>query len=68
MCISRVILAENPDGSMPAHMKGHEGNLSVGTQIRGLRMPGPLDGALGAPTASHPLCRFVPRSGCSRQL
>jgi hypothetical protein len=28
-----VILAKNPDGSMPAHMKGHEGNLPVGTQI-----------------------------------
>jgi hypothetical protein len=28
-----VILAENPDGSVLAHMKGHEGNLLVGTQI-----------------------------------
>jgi hypothetical protein len=28
-----VILAENPDGSMPAHTKGHEGNLPVGAQI-----------------------------------
>jgi hypothetical protein len=30
---SQVILAENPDGSMVAHTKGHEGNLLVGTQI-----------------------------------
>jgi hypothetical protein len=31
--LSRVILAENLDGSMPAHIEGREGNLSVGTQI-----------------------------------
>jgi hypothetical protein len=29
MCLSRVILAENMDGSMPAHMDGSEGNLLV---------------------------------------
>jgi hypothetical protein len=28
-----VILAENPDGSMPAHTKGHEGNLPVRAHI-----------------------------------
>jgi hypothetical protein len=65
MRLSRVILAENPDGSMPAHTKGREGNLSVGTQIRNLRMSGPLDGGLGAPTLSHHLCHFVPHFGCS---
>jgi hypothetical protein len=42
----RVILAENPDGSMPAHTKGLEGNLVVQTQIQSMRMPGPLTGAL----------------------
>jgi hypothetical protein len=31
-------------------------------------MPGPLDGASDVLAASHPLCRFVPRSGCSRRL
>jgi hypothetical protein len=61
--LSWVILAENPDGSMPAHTKGHEGNLPVGSQIQSLRMLSPLDGALGEPTAGHPLCRFIPRSG-----
>jgi hypothetical protein len=29
---------------MPAHLKGCEGNLPVGTQMRRLRMPSPLDG------------------------
>jgi hypothetical protein len=33
MSLSQVILAENPDGSMQAHTKGHKGNLLVGTQI-----------------------------------
>jgi hypothetical protein len=68
MRLSRVILAENLDGSIPAHTKGHEGNLSVETQIQSLRIPGPLDGALGLPTTSQPLCCFVPNSGCSRRL
>jgi hypothetical protein len=27
--LSRVVLAENPDGSMPGHMEGHEANLLV---------------------------------------
>jgi hypothetical protein len=31
--LSRVILVENPDDSMPTHMKGHEGNHPVRTQI-----------------------------------
>jgi hypothetical protein len=53
---------------MPAHTKECEGNLLVGTQIWSLRVPGPLDGASDAPTAGHLLCRFVPRSGCSRLL
>jgi hypothetical protein len=57
--LSRIILAENSDGSVPAHMKGREGNLMVGTQIQSLGMPSPLDGASDAPTAGHPLCRFV---------
>jgi hypothetical protein len=64
MCLSQVIIEENPDGSMPAHTKGREGNLPVGTQIRTLRMLGPLDGALGETTVGHPFCRFVPRSSC----
>jgi hypothetical protein len=29
--LSQVILVENSDGSMPAHMKGREGNLLIGT-------------------------------------
>jgi hypothetical protein len=52
---------ENPDGPMPAHTKGREGNLSVMAQILSLRMPGPLNGAPGAPTAGHPLCHFISR-------
>jgi hypothetical protein len=39
-----IILIKNMDGSMPAHTKGHEGNLPVRTQIQSLRMLGPLDG------------------------
>jgi hypothetical protein len=27
---SQLILVENSDGSMPAHMKGHEENLPIG--------------------------------------
>jgi hypothetical protein len=52
-------------GTRLAHTKGHEENLPVRTQIQSLRVLGPLDGVLGAPTAGHPLCRFVPRSVCS---
>jgi hypothetical protein len=63
MCLSRVILVENPDGSMQAHTEGCEGNLLIETQIRSLGMLGPLDGAPGAPTTGHTLCHFVPRSG-----
>jgi hypothetical protein len=59
---------ENPDGSMLAHTEGHEGNLLVGTQIQSLRMPGPFDVASDEPTAGHPLCLFIPRSGCSGWL
>jgi hypothetical protein len=33
MRLSWVILAEDPDGMMPAHTKGREGDLLVGTQI-----------------------------------
>jgi hypothetical protein len=65
---SRVIPVETPDGLMPVHMKGCEGNLLVGTLIQSLRIPGPLDGAPGAPTTGHPSCHFIPRSGCSGQL
>jgi hypothetical protein len=68
MRLSRVILAENSDVSMLAHMEGHEENLLVGTKIRSLRISGPLNGAPGVPTAGHPLCPFVPHSGCSGQL
>jgi hypothetical protein len=68
MHLSRVILAGNPNGSMSAHMKGHEGNLPVKTQIQSLWMSGPLDGAPDAPTVGHPFCRFIPRSGFYRQL
>jgi hypothetical protein len=59
---------ENSDGSVPDHMEGREGNLPVGTQIQSLRMSGPLDGALDAPAAGHPLCRYVPRSSSSGWL
>jgi hypothetical protein len=30
-CVSWVILVQNSDGSMPAHMKGREGNLPIET-------------------------------------
>jgi hypothetical protein len=53
---------------MPAHMKGNEGNLPFRTEIESFRMPGPLDGAPKVPTAVHPLCRFVPHSGCFGRL
>jgi hypothetical protein len=53
---------------MPAHIEGHEGNLPIGTHIWNLRMSGPLDGALGVPTTVHPLCPFVPHSGCFERL
>jgi hypothetical protein len=59
------MLAENLDSSMPAHTKGREENLPVETQIRSLRILGPLDGAPGTPTIGHPLCCFIPCSGCS---
>jgi hypothetical protein len=52
--LSRIILAKNPDGSMPAHTKGCEGNLLLKTQIRSLRMSGPLDGAPDALTTGSP--------------
>jgi hypothetical protein len=67
-CLSQVILAENPDCSMPAHMKGREGNLPVETQRQSLRISGPLNGAPGAPTAGHPLCHFIPLPSCSKWL
>jgi hypothetical protein len=54
---------ENLDGSVQAHSEGREGNLPIETQIRSLRMLGPLYGAPDAPIAGHSLCRFVPRSG-----
>jgi hypothetical protein len=50
---------------VPAHTDGCEGNLLVETQIRSLRIPGPLNGVLDVPAAGHPLCRFLPRSGSS---
>jgi hypothetical protein len=56
---------ENPDSLVLAHTEGREGNLLIGTQIRSLRMPGLLDGALDALAADHPLCPFIPSSGCS---
>jgi hypothetical protein len=34
---------ENPDGEMPAHMVGREGNLPIRTQIQSLRVLGILD-------------------------
>jgi hypothetical protein len=46
---------------MPDHMEGREGNRPPETQIRSLRMLGPL-GALGVPSTSHSLCHFIPRS------
>jgi hypothetical protein len=66
--LSRIILVENSDGLMLVCIKGREGNLLVGTQIRNLRMLVPLDGTSGAPTADHPLCRFIPCSGCFGQF
>jgi hypothetical protein len=66
--VSQIISVENLDGLMAAHTEGRDRNLPFGTQIRSLMMLGPLNGAPDAPTASHPLCRFIPRSGCSRRL
>jgi hypothetical protein len=66
--LSRVILVENSDGLMPAHIEGHEVNLPVKTQIQSLRMLGPLDEVTDVPAVGHPLCRFVAHFGCSRQL
>jgi hypothetical protein len=51
---------------MLAHTKGREENLLAGTQIRSLRMSGPLDGVPDMLAIGHPLCRFIPcfvRSG-----
>jgi hypothetical protein len=62
--LSQVILTEIPDDSLATHMNGHEGNLLVVTEILNLRTPGPLGGTLGALATGHPLCRFVPLSGC----
>jgi hypothetical protein len=59
---------ENPNGSVLAHTEVCEENILAETQIRSLRMLGPLDGAPDALVACHPLCHFVPRSGCSGQL
>jgi hypothetical protein len=53
---------------MLAHTEGREGSLLVGTQIRSLRMSGPLVGAFDAPAAGHPLCHFVPHFVGSRRL
>jgi hypothetical protein len=60
--------AENSNVLMLAHTKGHEGNLPVGTQIRRLRISGPLDGEPDALDAGYLLFLFVPRSGCSGWL
>jgi hypothetical protein len=68
MRLSQVILVKTPEVLMAAHMKGHESNLPVETQIRSLMMSGPLNGATDVPAAGHPLCCFVPRSSCSRWL
>jgi hypothetical protein len=43
-CLSWVILVENLDDSVPAHIKGREGNHLVGTQIRSLRVRVPFMG------------------------
>jgi hypothetical protein len=51
---SYLILVESQDSSMPAHTEGHEENLPTETQIRSLRMSGPLDGAPGVPTCHTP--------------
>jgi hypothetical protein len=53
--LPQIIHAKNLDGSMSTHTEGHDGNLSFGTQIRSLRMSGPLDGASDAPATGHPL-------------
>jgi hypothetical protein len=47
---------------MLAHMKGHEGNVLVRTQIQSLRMRGPLD---EAPKNASYWPPFVPLSVCS---
>jgi hypothetical protein len=56
------------DDLVLAHTEGHEGNLLVNIQVQSLRMLDPLDGSLNKPAASHTLCHFVPRSGCSMWL
>jgi hypothetical protein len=47
---------ENPNGSMPSHTKGHEGNLPIGTQIQSLRMPGPHIGVSGSVNCWSTFC------------
>jgi hypothetical protein len=59
---------ENPNGSVPTHTEECEENLPVRTQIQSIRMLGPFDGALDTPATVNPLCRFIPRSGCSMRL
>jgi hypothetical protein len=68
MRLTRVILAEILDGSVLALTKGRGGDLPVRTQIRSLRMLGPLEGAMDVSGAGHPLCCFIHRSSCSRRL
>jgi cellulase/cellobiase CelA1 len=44
---------ENLDGSALTHTEGRKGNLLVRTQIRSLRISGPLDGAPDEPVAGQ---------------
>jgi hypothetical protein len=59
---------ENQNGSVTAHTMGREGSLPIRTQIQSLRMLGPLNGAPNKPVSGHPLCYFIPHSGCSGWL
>jgi hypothetical protein len=63
MRLSWIIIAENPDGSVPAHTKGRKGNLPVMTHIQSFRMSGSLDELPDAPATGHPFCHFIPCSG-----
>jgi hypothetical protein len=59
---------ENLDELVLAHTEGREGNLLVETQIRSLRMLGPLDGAPDVLATGHPLCYFIPCFSCNGRL
>jgi hypothetical protein len=60
MRLSWIIHAENPDGSMLAHMEWHDRNLSFGTQIRSLRVLDSLNGDTGCASYWPPFVSLHP--------